>query len=114
MVPIEDATLEVLGHLMELGNSPQPELIAKLFDVLSGMAGMSAISAVQNTDESQIGAILEIIAGIREKHDSPETDVGWRDLVDYFNTVNNNLVARLISNGLCSPSAPVGQLALIE
>lgn len=100
VVPIEDATLEVLGHLMELGDYPRPELIAQLFDVLSGMAGMSAISAVHNADDSQIGAMLEIIERIRANHGSPETDVGWRDLADYFNTINNNLVARLIGNGL--------------
>ncbi len=101
IVAIEDATLEVLGYLMDLEEIPNPALVGQLFEVFGAMMSLSARSAVKNATEEQIEEMRQIvrklIACIETKEDYYK---GWRELGEMFTTINQNLVLRLIGNGL--------------
>jgi len=101
IVPIEDATLEVLGHLMDLDEMPSPSLVGQLFEVLGAMLSHSARSAIENATEEQIEHMRSIVKELRYSAKSQHEDhTGWRALGNYFSEINQNLVLRLIGNGL--------------
>ncbi len=117
VVPIEAATLEVLGHLLDL--AARPELIAQMLDVLGAMLALSARSAVIVATEEELHAMLliirqliEITADLAARQDAitdpgarpddrrEETQRCWKQLGECFLASNQNLVLRLVGNGL--------------
>lgn len=101
VVPIEDATLEVLGHIMDLEELPSPQLISQLFEVTGALMSMSARRAIEKANDEQLSRMREMVKdlieaeyGTREQHDN------WKRLADYLTAINNNLVLKLIGNGL--------------
>lgn len=101
VVPVEDATLEVLGHIMDLEELPNPQLIHQLFEVFGALMAMSARTAIEKADPGQINAMREIVSClINSEHRTEGQHDNWKQLADYCCTVNNNLVLRLIGNGL--------------
>jgi DNA-binding FadR family transcriptional regulator len=101
IVAIEDATLEVLGHLMDLDELPSPSLVGQLFEVFGAMLSHSARSAIESATEEQINEIYSIVGELRNSTESQhEYHSNWRALSNCFIEINQNLVLRLIGNGL--------------
>ncbi len=101
IVPIEDATLEVLGHLMDLEERPSPSLVGQIFEVAGAMMSLSARSAIENASDEQIQHMRTIVEGLRHPVDVEQENQGaWRALGKYFFEINQNLVLKLIGNGL--------------
>lgn len=101
VVPVEDATLEVLGHIMDLEELPSPQLIHQLFEVFGALMSMSVRTAIEKADAEQITAMREIVSRlINSEHRTEDQHDNWKQLSDHLSTVNNNLVLRLIGNGL--------------
>ena len=107
VVPVEDATLEVLGHLLDLHAGP--ELIGQFLDVLGAMVALSARSALVGATDEDIGR-MQLITGQLIKASDPdkgnkderqeESHRGWLALSECFMQINRNLVLRLVGNGL--------------
>ena len=101
IVPIEDATLEVLGHLMDLEEVPDPTLVGQIFEVIGAMIALSARSAIHRASNEQTEEMADIINDLIQKIDSGQDHYErWRDLGDLFTKINQNLILRLIGNGL--------------
>ncbi len=101
IVPVEDATLEVLGHLMDLEEYPQPALVGQLFEVFGAMMSLSARAAIENATDEQIDLMRTLVRDLMQSMDQvQEYHTGWRKLGNYFIEINRNLVLRLIGNGL--------------
>lgn len=101
VVPIEDATLEVLGHLMDLEELPNPKLINQLFEVFGALMSMSVRTAVEKATQEQLSAMREMIKKMTHSKQGTERDhEDWKEFGDYLSLVNDNLVLKLISNGL--------------
>lgn len=101
VVPVEDATLEVLGHLLDLNDFPNVALVNQLFEVLSALIAMSARTAIEKANAAEIKRAREILGQIVDaKDDATKRQAGWHELWTYFNQINQNLVLRLIGNGL--------------
>ncbi|HJN50562.1 MAG: GntR family transcriptional regulator [Pseudomonadales bacterium] len=100
VVPIEDSTLEVLGHILDLEELPNAVLVDQLFTVIGALIAMSARTAIETADDSQLDAARDIVARIRAAKDAVSRQASWHELGDYFNQINKNLVLRLIGNGL--------------
>ncbi|MBS04932.1 MAG: hypothetical protein CMQ24_19800 [Gammaproteobacteria bacterium] len=98
VMPIEDATLEVLGHLLALGDHPDPRLVSQVLHVVGALMAMSARTAIEQASDAQIAAMRELIRSLLEQPDGVQHD--WRELAVYFTEVNQNLVLRLVGNGL--------------
>ena len=101
VLPVEDATLDVLGHLLDLSESQQPVLIAQMMDVLGVMTSLSARSAVKVASDEQIEELAEICnelintVGQHELHHE-----AWMRLSEKLMSIHKNLVLRLVGNGL--------------
>jgi len=100
VVAIEDATLEVLGHIMDLQELPNATLVSQLLEVTGAMMSISAASAVARADENELAAIKNLVDQLIQEQDAEKVSQGWRELGDLFLKINQNLVMKLIQNGL--------------
>ncbi|MBQ63076.1 MAG: hypothetical protein CMQ19_13515 [Gammaproteobacteria bacterium] len=101
IVAVEDATLEVLGHIMDLEEIPSPTLVMQIFEVIGAIMAQSAGSAIRNATTEQITgmrSILKKLLSYTDRHE--EYHAEWQTLGACFSEVNQNLVLRLIINGL--------------
>ena len=60
ILPIEEATLEVLGHLLDLEETSKPQLIAQFLDVLGAMMSLSANTAITEATDDGITELHQI------------------------------------------------------
>jgi DNA-binding FadR family transcriptional regulator len=101
VLPVEEATLEVLGYLLELGEIQKPELIGQVLDVLAVMTSLSARSALVEASDENISDMVQLAnqlatsLGDKERH----TDA-WIQFSDKMLSIHGNLVLRLVGNGL--------------
>ncbi len=101
VVPIEEASLSVLGPLVDLQETPDPELVGHLLEVLGALVSMAAGTAMMRASDEELNQMQTIVEelsycklGLERQHD------GWRELGTLFAKASNNLVLRLILNGL--------------
>lgn len=101
ILPIEEATLEVLGYLMDLEDIPSPTLVGQLFEVFGAMLALSARSALRAASVEERQRMVTLVRRIKLAANNPEEyGTAWQDLRNCFTEVNQNLVLRLIGNGL--------------
>lgn len=101
VVPIEDATLEVLGPLMDLQHVPDIKLIAQLTKVYSLLLTESVRDFVRLASDDQVDHARLLISRIME-YDSGSAEALdlCTELGRFFMSASGNLVVRLIANGL--------------
>jgi len=103
VVPIERATLDVLRYLLELGAIDQEQLIGQLLDVLGSMMALSFRSALDIASKQEREEIAESIDGIIHSIDQNDEELhreSFQLLTDKLIAINQNLVLRLIGNGI--------------
>lgn len=101
VLPVEEATLEVLGYLLELGEIQKPELIGQVLDVLAVMTSLSARSAVAEASDENITDMVQLadqlVTSLGDKGRNTEV---WIQFSDKMLSIHKNLVLRLVGNGL--------------
>jgi DNA-binding FadR family transcriptional regulator len=101
VLPVEEATLEVLGYLLELGEIQRPELIGQVLDVLAVMTSLSARSAVAEANDENITDMVQLadqlVTSLGDKERNTEV---WIQFSDKMLSIHKNLVLRLVGNGL--------------
>lgn len=101
VLPVEEATLEVLGYLLELGEIQKPELIGQVLDVLAVMTSLSARSAVVEATDENITELVhlvdQLVHTMGDKDRQPEI---WMQFSEKTMLIHRNLVLRLVGNGL--------------
>ena len=101
VVPIEEASLSILGHLLELEAVPNARLVGHVLDVLGALIAQSARSAVEAATPVQLAEMQAQVETLVATVDDPElSQQNWRILARQFASINNNLVLHLILNGL--------------
>ncbi|MFT5563176.1 MAG: GntR family transcriptional repressor for pyruvate dehydrogenase complex [Sulfitobacter sp.] len=101
VVPVEEASLSVLGHLVDLQEVPDPEMIGHLFEVLGALISMAARTAIDRATPAELQQMQDIVMHLADHPENAEQQhQGWRELGTLFAQVSNNLVLRLILNGL--------------
>ena len=103
VVPIEKATLDVLRYLLELGAIDQQQLIGQLLDVLGSMLSLSVRSALIVASRKECNEIAESIEGMISSIDRNDEELhreSFNLLTDKLIAINQNLVLRLIGNGI--------------
>jgi DNA-binding FadR family transcriptional regulator len=101
VLPIEEATLEVLGYLLDLGEIQKPELMSQVLDVLAVMTSLSARSAIEDATDKNISEMVYLVDKLVETIEIPERHTElWMQLSDKMLSIHKNLVLRLVGNGL--------------
>ena len=101
VVPLEEATLDVLGPLLDLKQLPDPDLVDQTLEVMSALMVLAARQAVERADEGQMQKALTMVRRM-EAESTPQLEniAAVRELMLHFVEASNNLVIRLVVNGL--------------
>jgi GntR family transcriptional repressor for pyruvate dehydrogenase complex len=98
---VEDASLEVLGHLMTLDALPDVDLVEQMMDVTHSLLRLAAERAMERADDADIAHARALIQRLQ----NPELDM--QELIDtrlemvrHFMRMSGNLVLTLISRTL--------------
>ena len=101
VIAVEEASLSVLGPLVDLKDMPDPVLVCHLFEVLGALISMSARTAIERADDAEIVQMQTIVNRmICNQAATGDNQENWKELGTLFTEINNNLVLRLIINGL--------------
>lgn len=101
VVPVEEASLAVLGPIVDLQDAPDPVMAEHLLEVLGALLSMAARTAMARASDEQLAEMQSISADILDHNNNSEyQSQRWRELGTLFTRVSNNLVLRLILNGL--------------
>lgn len=101
VLPVEDANLEVIGHLLELGDdATKLELMGQILAVLGSMMALSARSAINQGTDQQLEEIAGLISQLIEADDPGKREECWMALGEKLMSVHHNLVLRLVGNSL--------------
>lgn len=102
---IHDASLDVLGPLLDLGARGPENLTSDLISVFGALLALSARLALQTASKAQAQRLLEILNESPSVKDlTDDNNAAEREKLAQFaealTDINNNLVLRLIGNGL--------------
>lgn len=101
VAPIEDCTLDVLGPLLDLNDAPDPKLVDEVMHMIGVLMREAAAAAIEKATPEEIEAAEEIIDGFLARADDPAGQFeALRKLADFYVTVADHLVLRLMVNGL--------------
>lgn len=99
--PIEEASLDVVEHLLALENPPNPELVDQTLETLSGFLAMAARLGTERANAEQRASMLALVTEMIEAPDAEaRRQELFRALGDAFVEASGNLVLRLVQHGL--------------
>ena len=99
--PLEQASLDVVTHLLRLEGGPGVELVTQLLDVHEILMVAAVEMAVRNAGDDEISRARSLLAGLT---DPDLGDEAYRTALDELGELisqsSRNLVLRLVRNGL--------------
>jgi DNA-binding FadR family transcriptional regulator len=103
VAPVEEASLDVVSHLLALDDGPDPEILDQALEAMSGFRAMAARLGTERADPTQRARMLEILATMMEPglEDTDAADL-VAELSDCFVEASGNMVLRLMRRGLPS------------
>jgi len=114
VAPIEEASLDVVEHLLALEQPPDPEIVDQALEAISGFRAMAARLGTERANPEQRARMLGILAAMRGR-DLSQTDRAAlvQALGDAFVEASGNVVLRLMAKGLrIRPERTFGSVAL--
>lgn len=113
VMPVQEASLDVVGPLLSLGELPDPDLVDQIFQVLGSLITLAAELAVSRAGDDELAAIRArlqpLIEGRLPRREYAEARY---ELMRAIMEASGNLVCRLITRALIVQLAP--RLAPLE
>jgi len=101
VAPLEEASLDVVEHLLALDSPPDPEILDQALEAISGFRAMSARLGTERADAQQRAKMLEILATMLNEELDVDRHLGLvTELSDCFVEASGNMVLRLMRHGL--------------
>lgn len=100
VAPIEEASLDVVEHMLELEDPPNPELVDQVLEVMSGLFSMAARLCAERASEEQRVEIRKLLTRARNGLSSQERIALMHALGDLFVEASENLVLKLVRRGV--------------
>lgn len=101
VAPLDEASLDVVEHLLALDDAPDPEIVDQTLEAISGFRAMAARLGTERADAAQRARLLEILEAMTRPGLASED---YFDLVlalgDSFVEASGNMVLRLMARGL--------------
>lgn len=98
--PIEEASLDVVEHLINLEDPPNPQIVDQLLEVMSGLFSTAARLCAERATDQQRVEIREVLASAKLEVSNPERIALMHHLVDLFVEASDNLVLKLVRRGV--------------
>ncbi len=103
----EDASLDVIGHLLAQGDLPDPRLVDQILMVINSMVSMAAQQTLELASDDEIAAIRELVKPLIHDELGKEAHTLARfELMESFMSASCNLPLRLIARTLFEQVAP--------
>lgn len=101
VVPLEQASLDVLTHLLEASGNTDPELVAECLDVREVLVAGAVRLAVERASEEELARAGQLLGVLSSPTESREAYERARDeLMELVFSASRNLVLRMVRNGL--------------
>lgn len=99
--PLQSASIAVLGPLMARAELPDPLLVQQFLQTFGALAALSAREAVQSANQEEMNRMRELVVSLSKlTKDFQAMAQQWRELLELFTEVSDNLVVQLIGNDL--------------
>jgi DNA-binding FadR family transcriptional regulator len=100
VAPIHEASLDVVQHLIELEDPPDPNVVDQVIEVLGGLFSNAArLCAERATDEQRV-EIHRILAKAKGELPADERASVMEELGDLFVEASGNMVLKLVRRGV--------------
>jgi DNA-binding FadR family transcriptional regulator len=101
VAPIEEASLDVVEHLLALEDPPDPDIVDQAIEALSGFRAMAARLGTERATPEQRTRMLSLLESMR-RSEIPHADRAELvyALADCFVEASGNMVLRLMAKGL--------------
>jgi DNA-binding FadR family transcriptional regulator len=101
VAPLEEASLDIVEHLLALEDPPDPEIIDQALEATSAFRAMAARLGTERADASQRAQMLSILKAMMQEDlvDEERADL-VADLGDCFVEASGNTILRLMNRGL--------------
>lgn len=101
VLPLEQASLDVVVHLLSLEERPDPEIVDQVLEVLSGLFAMAARLGVARADPAQRSRAASLLTRLEDADLDPDARYAHlQELGDVFVEASGNLVLQLVRGGL--------------
>jgi GntR family transcriptional repressor for pyruvate dehydrogenase complex len=101
VVAVQEASLDVVGHLLDLEDPPNPDLVDQVLEVAGALMAAAARIAVERGEAAHLDRVRELIQRLRESELDEEArfEVA-HELFHTFMDASDNLVLHIIRRGL--------------
>jgi DNA-binding FadR family transcriptional regulator len=107
VAPLHEASLDVIGHMLALGEAPDQDLVDQILQVMSSLVSLAAESAVKRASDEELAVIRTRVQALIRPHPDRASHAQARfDLMSALMEASGNLVCRLITRGLLQQFAP--------
>ena len=107
VAPIQDASLDVIGHMLSQGDLPDAQLVDQILRVVNSLVAMAADSVVGQGSDQDIATLREYIAPLHAEDLPHEAHNEARaEMMRAFMITSGNLVCQLIARTLFEQFAP--------
>jgi len=99
--PIEEASLDVVEHLLELEDPPDPQIVDQVLETVGGLFGMAARLCAERADDQQRETIAQLLEQLGEHEQSAQDRIQiTHQLGDVFVEASDNVVLKLVRRGV--------------
>jgi DNA-binding FadR family transcriptional regulator len=103
----EEASLEVIGHLLAQDNLPDESLVDQILVVMSGLIAIAAFLVTTQGSKETINELRELVKPLKNKKLSRESHTVARlELISRFVQASGNLPLQIIGRALFQEMAP--------
>jgi GntR family transcriptional repressor for pyruvate dehydrogenase complex len=103
VIPVEEASLDILDHLLVVDGAPDPVLTAQCLDVLELLLTGAVRFAVERGSDQELARARELLRIMAGRETDQETYLGaLNELMQLIHAASRNLVLQLVRNGIRS------------
>lgn len=107
VAPLHEASLDVIGHMLALGDIPDQDLVDQVMQVLGSLVALAAESAASRASDATLAGIRARIQPLLETQPDRAAYAQARfELMTAMMEASGNLVCRLIARSLLAQFTP--------
>jgi len=107
VAPLSEASLDVIGHMLAVGDLPDEDLVDQIMQVIQSLIVLAAESAVRRASDIELDEIRALVQPLTHSRLSPEDHAEARfALIGTIMEASGNLVCQLIARSLLLQLVP--------
>ncbi|MCZ6620115.1 MAG: GntR family transcriptional regulator [Gammaproteobacteria bacterium] len=107
VLPLTEASLDVVGHLLAVGELPDAKLVDQILEVISSLISLAAESTLSKANGEEIERIRDLVKPLYLESLNEEAHMAARvSLMSAIMEASGNLVCHIIARSLLQQFAP--------